>query len=192
MDIRKKIVLLFLLVFSTSSCLSNLILQEKRKKGPDYRLQYALNEEEYDSGPYYISEFLGGPVQFSAWCEKINKRLQFGYQLHPQDFTIEVYMDSTEYMLFNKKYLIENSSPTVGETKVAGHLKDYQLTSCAFSFELPAPEDSLVAYYFLFELEMNTWADTKHASLKNGKITFYKSCKGVSPFMSHGLIRRQE
>lgn len=172
-----------LMVLVVSSCICDRIKNEEVKQDPNYHVHFELDNMVFDEG--YRLRLLDDSrrYQFQV-CEfyrpNSNPRPILNiwyYFINPVDFFLNMNIDSTLFLGDKHQYVVRKGLrlPETHEYALNGSImRKYDVESCTFSFELPDPKDSLIAYSFLFEMELNDGIETKH--LRNGKITFYNNC----------------
>lgn len=189
-----------IIVASSSSCVEK---QEDDLKGiieptPDYRFQCELDGYEYDYSRTlsYFSLIRG---EFVAEFEETKDYFKISYVIYrPARFRADFVAikanaedredgDGCVDIIEGKKYectCYEWNWYDTSRNGVYGEVGGYAIESCMFSFELPSPEDTSVAYYFIFDMVLRSQNAREPVFLKNGRITIYRT-RDYNNILSH-------
>ena len=168
---------------SVSSCTKVLY-----KSTPDYRFQFELEGQEYD----YAGSFNYNDVRVSAYLndwDEYSDHISIHYRLRrPSLLDLYLNFGGSEVYYSEEYHIVKRTSIIDLNNTLDGEFGGRQIRSGVFSFEPASPEDSEVAYYLLFELVLRSSNDVLYY-VKNGRLTFFKSCLGVSSF-TNGIKKK--
>lgn len=179
-----------LMVLVLSSCICDLIKNEEEKRIPDFHFYCEFGDTVYDEE--FNLTILDNSSRYGFDCDEYKPHscpnrsmVRVDYYLRmPFFMSLVILVDSTAFLKNKHVYRVQNKPylPETHEYALNGNImRKYDVEACTFSFELPDPKDTLVAYSFLFDMELNDGVEAKQ--IRNGKITFYKKCPDVSSFI---------